>query len=52
MTVTEMKNKIVHIYGLENYVTIMFYGFCENHTYEEICAYYTACLAIPVYDED
>ena len=52
MTVTEMKNKIVHIYGLENYVTIMFFSYCENHTEKEIKSYYTACLAIPVYDDD
>jgi hypothetical protein len=52
MTITEMKNSIVNIYGLENDVTIMFFSYCENHTEKEISSYYTMCLAIPVYDDD
>ena len=44
MTVKEMKNKIVWIFGLENVVTIEFFTICEYETENVIKEYFATAM--------
>ena len=54
MTIKEMQDAVINMFGFEHYATINFFAICEYESEENIAKFYNTCVEIynNMWDED